>query len=134
MIYGFVVARLGKLSILAPIFVLMGVGNLIIGSVSDYSLILIGLGITGLGLGLLMPHLNVWVSEVVPSSMRGRAIGGLSTCIFLGQFISPIVSQPVSQNSGLAFTYSLAGGIFLFMAIVFYLTKNYEWLLKEKQK
>jgi MFS family permease len=66
-----------------------------------------------------MPNMTVWVSTVVSDAMRGRALGGLSTAFFLGQFLSPIITQPISQKIGLALTYSLAGGLLLIVGIVF---------------
>jgi hypothetical protein len=45
----------------------------------------------------------------VNNELRGRALGGLTTCIFLGQFLSPIVTQPLNQAIKLSGTYGLAG-------------------------
>lgn len=119
MSYGKVKARLSFVSILPLIFGLLGIGYGIIGLAGSYDLVLVGLAIAGLGLGLLMPNLNVWVSSEVPDAMRGRALGGLTTFFFLGQFLSPIVTQPVSQQAGLGMTYSLAGGLLLVLGLVF---------------
>ena len=80
---------------------------------------LFGLAISGLGLGLLIPNMTVWISAVVPDGIRGRAIGGLSTALFLGQFLSPIVAQPVSLKFGLSSTYIYAGGLLLIFGIIF---------------
>lgn len=60
-------------------------------------------------LGLLTPNLNVWTTITVPAALRGRALGGLTTCLFLGQFLSPIVTQPLNQAINLAGTYGLVG-------------------------
>ena len=43
-----------------------------------------------------MPNLNLWTSEIVPAAQRGRALGYVTTAIFLGQFLSPIVTLPVT--------------------------------------
>jgi hypothetical protein len=42
----------------------------------------------------------------------------------LGQFISPLLSQPVSQQIGLGVTYTLAGGAMLLLALVFAVGKG----------
>jgi MFS family permease len=123
-VYGKVKARLSFVDIVPIIFGLMGIGYGIIGLASSYGLVLIGLGFVGLGLGLLMPNLNVWVSSQVPDAMRGRALGGLTTFFFLGQFLSPVVSQPVSQRVGLGMTYSVAGGLLLVLGLVFALARQ----------
>jgi hypothetical protein len=59
------------------------------------------------GFGLLMPNLNVWLSSVTPEAMRGRAFGGLTTCLFLGQFASPFASQPIASWVGLSMTFGV---------------------------
>lgn len=117
--YGRIKQRLGFISILTLTFGLMGVGYSIIGLAVSYGMALLGLGIAGLGLGLLMPNLTVWVSAEVPDTIRGRALGGLTTFFFLGQFLSPVFSQPISQQIGLGMTYRLAGGLLLALVLAF---------------
>ncbi len=119
MMYGRVKKRLNFVSIVALSFGLMGIGYGIIGIAGSYAQVLIGLSVGGLGLGLLMPNSTVWLSAETPNALRGRALGGLTTFMFLGQFLSPIVSQPVSQLFGLGMTYSLAGGLLLLLSLVF---------------
>jgi len=119
MMYGQVKARIGFLPIVALTFGLIGIGYIIIGQVDRYEQVLVGLAIAGLGLGLLMPNLTVWLSAEAPDASRGQALGGLTTFFFLGQFLSPLVGQPVSQRVGLGNTYSLAGGLLLLMALAF---------------
>ena len=107
--YGKVKQHLNFINILALAFTLMGLGYMGIGLVNTYGLVLLMLIPTGLGLGLLMPNLNVWTSREVPDHLRGRALGGLTTFFFLGQFLSPVVTQPMSQGMGLMKTYGLSG-------------------------
>jgi MFS family permease len=96
----------------------LGIGYSIIGLATSYGVVLLGLAIAGLGLGLLMPNMNVWVASSVPDTLRGRALGGLTTFFFLGQFLSPLFSQPLSQLFGLGKTYLLAGLLLLVLGIV----------------
>jgi len=111
--YGKIKQRLGFFSVLVVAFGLMGVGYSLIGLVEQYALVLVGLAIAGAGLGLLMPNLNLWVSSEVSDAARGRALGGSTTFFFLGQFLSPLISQPVSRAVGLGTTYALADGLML---------------------
>ncbi|AFY34064.1 MFS transporter [Calothrix sp. PCC 7507] len=104
--------------IYAIAFVLMGIGFSIISLVKSYELILVGLAIGGLGIGLLMPNMNVCLTTIVPATARGRVLGGLTTAFFLGQFISPILSQPLSQLLGIGTTYGWAGGLMLIMSAI----------------
>lgn len=96
----------------------MGLGYVGIGLVGTYGLVLVVLALTGLDLGLLMPNLNVWTATEVPDNLRGRALGGLTTFFFLGQFLLPIVSQPLSQAIGLTATYGLAGVLLVVLGTV----------------
>ncbi len=111
--YGKIKQHFGFFSVLVLAFGLMGAGYSIIGLVNNYALVLFGLAIAGSGLGLLMPNLNLWIASEVSDAARGRALGGSTMFFFLGQFLSPLVSQPVSQAVGLGTTYALAGGLML---------------------
>ncbi|MGB3515236.1 MAG: MFS transporter [Elainellaceae cyanobacterium] len=118
--YGKIKQQFNYVTILAVAFILMGLGYVGVGLVSNYGLILMALVPAGLGLGLLTPNLNVWTTVTVPMALRGRALGGLTTCIFLGQFLSPIVTQPLSQAVNLAATYALAGIAIAVLGVLFW--------------
>jgi hypothetical protein len=60
----------------------------------------------------------------VPDNLRGRALGGLSTSMFLGQFLSPIVTQPLTKSMGLGGTYALTGGVLVIVALGFAVFKS----------
>jgi MFS family permease len=117
--YGFVKERLGYVQIVVIAFAVAAIGYLIIGIAGSYQLVLLGLIIAGLGFGLLMPNLTVWLSSIISESLRGRALGGLTTFFFLGQFLSPLVSQPITNVLGLGRTYSVTGIVMLIIALVF---------------
>lgn len=102
-------ARLSFRGVMVFVYAFMGLGYGIIALAQTYLGVLVGLVLAGVGLGLLMPNMNVWLSAAVPPNARGRVLGGLTTCIFLGQFFSPIVSQPLTQRLGLAKTYGWFG-------------------------
>ncbi|MEM6433209.1 MAG: MFS transporter [Cyanobacteria bacterium P01_D01_bin.115] len=122
--YGNVKRRLSFISILAIAFGLMGLGYIGLGLVSNYGLVLLILVPAGIGLGLMMPNLNVWVANEVPDAMRGRALGGLTTFMFLGQFLSPIAAQPFRQSIGMAATYGLTGILLATLAGLIWLFKK----------
>ncbi|MBD2259713.1 MFS transporter [Pseudanabaena sp. FACHB-2040] len=122
--YGRVKKRFSFIKILAIAFGLIGLGYVGIGVASSYSLILLVLIPTGIGLGLMMPNLNVWTANEVPDALRGRALGGLTMFMFLGQFLSPIVSQPISQNFGMTATYGLVGVSLVVLAALLWIYKK----------
>ena len=116
--------RFSFIKILAIAFGLIGLGYVGIGLVSSYWLIMLVLIPTGIGLGLMMPNLNVWTTNEVPDSLRGRALGGLTTFMFLGQFLSPIVSQPIKQSLGMTATYGLVGVSLVVLAILLWVYRK----------
>ncbi len=122
--YGFVKERMGFVSIVVIAFGIAAVGYLVIGLAGSYNLVLLGLIVAGLGFGLLMPNLNVWLSSIIPDALRGRALGGLTTFFFLGQFLSPIVSQPITNSIGLGRTYSFSGVALLVVGLIFFALKK----------
>lgn len=122
--YGKVKRQLSFISILAIAFGLMGLGYAGLGFVINYWLVLLILVPTGVGLGLMMPNLNVWVANEVPDAMRGRALGGLTTFMFLGQFLSPIAAQPFRQSIGMSATYGLTGVLLVTFAALIWMFKK----------
>jgi MFS family permease len=122
--YGKLKQRMEFITFLPIIFGFMGIGYLLIGQSSNWAQILIGLAISGIGLGILMPNMSVWLSAAVPEAFRGRALGGLSTAMFLGQFLSPIISQPFTKTLGLGGIYATTGGILTVLALTFAALKS----------
>ena len=102
-------SRLGHVTIAAATFCLMGAGHLTIGVGSRYGVVLAGLACMGIGFGPMIPNLSVWVTAKAPASMRGRAVGGLTTSFFLGQFLSPIVTRSAATRFGIGSIFMGAG-------------------------
>ena len=115
--YGKIKQRMEFVSFLPLVFGLMGIGYLLIGQSSNWAQVLTGIALCGMGVGLLMPNMSIWLMTTVPESIRGRALGGLSTAMFLGQFLSPIVTQPFAKTLGLGKVYAIVGGILVVIAL-----------------
>ncbi len=123
--YGKLKQRMEFVTFLPMIFGFMGIGYLLIGQSSGWLQVLAGLAIAGMGLGILMPNMSVWLSSAVPDAMRGRALGGLSTAMFLGQFLSPIITQPITKSLGLGGVYASIGGLLVILAVGFAIFKSH---------
>jgi MFS family permease len=105
---------------------LMGLGYSGTGMASDFSVVLLTVFIAGLGLGLFIANLSFWVMELSPPQVRGKNMGILTACLFIGQFLSPIIAQPIVTNTNLGFLFmssliviglmglTLVGGRFVF--------------------
>ncbi|TFG99825.1 MAG: MFS transporter [Calditrichales bacterium] len=97
-------------------FFFLGLGYLVIFMAYSFNMIVLGLLIGGLGMGLLMPNSNIWAVSVSPEHTRGRIVGGLTTAVFLGQFISPVITQPIQTFFASNTMYAFAGFTLLLMS------------------
>lgn len=111
-------ARLSFLSLAAFVFLLLGINNVIISITPVYGVVVVALLIGGFGLGILPPNLGAWVASTAPPSMRGRAVGGFTMFLFLGQFASPIIIQPFVQQFGFSGAFLGAGTVSIIVTMV----------------
>ncbi len=112
-------ARLSFSAIFALIFLVFSINHVIVSLTGNYGLIIVALLIGGLGIGLFPPNNSVWLASVTPPALRGRAVGGMTSAIFLGQFFSPIFAQPVIQQVGIAGMFGIAGAASLLIVVIF---------------
>jgi MFS family permease len=99
-------------------FAMLGVGWGLFGFAQGLPAVLVGMVISGFGGGLLAPNFSAWIARLAPPEARGRVFGGVSTAVFLGQFVSPILAQPIVAASGLASVFAWGGGLALLAAVV----------------
>jgi MFS family permease len=100
--YAWVRQRAGISGMFAIGFALMAIGYWLVAAAGSYAIIVLAIAITGIGMGAIMPNLMAGTMLVAPAEFRGRAAGGLTASIFLGQFLSPLVSQPWIESFGFA--------------------------------
>ncbi|WP_301663821.1 MFS transporter [Methanoculleus frigidifontis] len=102
-LYGRIACRLHRHAILAIAFVCFGVGLCGLGFAT--SLLTVGLAVifVGVGEGILMPTILNWIAAITPKQYLGRASGGFSVALNLGQFASALAIVPVVA---VAMTYS----------------------------
>lgn len=117
--YGFIKRKLSFMGVVVLLYLLMGFGYGIICVASIYPIVILGLIFSGMGLGLLLPNMNVWLNAKTPVAVRGKVLGGLTTCMFLGQFCSPIFTQPIAAQIGIGNTYGVVGIVMLILAAIF---------------
>jgi MFS family permease len=124
--YRRVKAKLDFTAIYGIAFINIALGYGLIAWAINYPVVGLGLVLTGLGLGLLMPNMNFCLTSITSDNLRGRVLSGITTSFFLGQFLSPLISQPLSKLIGLGSTYGVAA---LLMLV---LTGGVMLLLKQK--
>ncbi|MGL5831985.1 MAG: MFS transporter [Waterburya sp.] len=115
-------AKLSFIAIYGIAFLNLGIGYLLISLGNIYPIVLLGLAIAGMGLGLIIPNMNLCLTSVTPDAMRGRVLSGVTTSLFLGQFLSPVVSQPLTKIVGLGTTYGFAGGLMLILMLATFIS------------
>lgn len=103
-------------AILGLIFLVFAINHFFVAMTASYGVVIVGLLIGGLGIGLFPPNNSVWLATVTPPALRGRAVGGMTSALFLGQFFSPIFAQPLIAQFGLASTFGIVGGVALLVA------------------
>jgi MFS family permease len=119
-------------TIFAVLYMVSGIGYGILAFANSYWVVMIAMTLCGFGFGLQMPNVNVWLAELAPEHVRGRILGGMTTCHFLGQFLSPLAFQPVIARSGLGGilgAFGVAGILAIGIGFVFFL-----WMLLGEKK
>ncbi|MGW0394716.1 MFS transporter [Streptomyces sp. NPDC003042] len=111
----------GEYSLAALSFLCIGIGYLILALAPNVAVLVVALLVMGTGLGFLMPNLNNWVLAEAPAQVRARYAGLLTTALFLGQFLAPIVTQPVVGSLGIQPTFGVVAGAALLVAVAYWL-------------
>jgi MFS family permease len=91
-------ARLSPEAIFALIYLFVGTGFVMNGLATDYLTLMLALAFGGFAMGAYFANLNLSVLSRATARYRGRALGGLTTSFFIGQFCSPFYSQPLADH------------------------------------
>lgn len=110
-------SRLSYPKIAALSMVCFGLGLWLVGISGSLWTILVAVIVMGVGYGPVLPNGPAWLSAVIPAEMRGRVLGGLTSLLFLGQFVSPIALSPVSSSTGIAGPWGVFGVAGLAMVV-----------------
>ena len=99
-------------------FATLGIGYAIVGLSGSYAMAVAGVAINGIGLGLILPNGSVWLMRITPARARGRILGGYTSLLFLGQFLSPIAVAPLARAlPSLGSVFEVMGGVALVLAL-----------------
>ena len=88
-----------------------GVGLILLSQTVSVLTIIVTFVLFGIGQGMVMPTLNLWVGELANTCARGRLVSYLTTFLFIGQFLPPVIFNPIF--SALSFS-----GVFLIAGII----------------
>jgi len=112
-IYGKIRSRFSYRTIVTIAAALWAAAFITISQALGVWIIALAVAFFGVGQGLLMPTVMVWIGEVVPPSFRGRFSSYLGTFGFTGQFLSPILFAPVFLLFGLKGVFLVGAGVAL---------------------
>lgn len=116
--FGRLKRRYGGTTLFAIGFLAMATGHAVIAMAGSYGAIIAGVGISGLGMGLVMPNFSTSALALASPANRGRVAGYLSSAIFLGQFASPLAAQPVIAASGISSAFQFSAAMLGMVAVV----------------
>ncbi|MCX2717696.1 MFS transporter [Helicobacter sp. MIT 21-1697] len=116
-------ARLrARLSVFLLYFVSLsaiGGGFLLIGMFQSYEILIFALVLVGSGLGIILVNNSSWLLSVAGEYERAKAAGFLSASVFMGQFCSPFITQPLVRLGDIPFMLNVNGVILLVSAVIF---------------
>ncbi len=90
----------------------------------NYFGVLLGFFLLGIALGCLLINNSTWLFTLASEKERPRAYGFLSSCMFMGQFASPLISQPIVHRIGIPHTIGLVAIFTYGIAFIFFFTKH----------
>jgi len=86
-----------------------------VSAADSYAEVVAALALAALGMGINMPNSSVRLLALALPGLRSRVVGGLTASIFLGQFASPHITQPIIASSGFAYAYGCAAALMVVM-------------------
>ncbi len=97
---------------------IMAVGYLGLSVATGFGVVVLGAICVGMGYSLVTPSFAGLMLKAAPMHWRGRASGVLTTAIFVGQLLSPLLSVPIIGGWGFSVLYSvLAVGVTALAAV-----------------
>ncbi len=98
---GRLLGRLGQRRLFGVMALLLGSGQAIIGLSTHVPGTLAGAAIAGLAGGMVLPTLVNTVISQVPLSVRSTAIGLVYSTAYLGEFLNPVLLDPIRRAIGI---------------------------------
>lgn len=117
--YGRIASVLSMRSRIALAALGLGVGALAMASLHGGALALaMGCIITGAGAGLVEPVTVSLALQRTPPALHTRAIGLLLGAVFLGQFLNPLLIDPLRSSMGIHGAFVSVGWVFVGVAVL----------------
>ena len=121
-ISGWVRPWLGRIGTPVTGFVLMATGFWTVAHAVHLPMAMLGTALIGSGLGFCMPTFITTALNAAPAKRRGLVSGLVTSSFFLGQFLSPIVMQPVITYWNYRTAFTFGAGSFAVLALILAVT------------
>lgn len=119
--------RIGLMGVFALGFVSSGLSFLLLSGAESYGGVLAAMAVSGICMGTIMPNFAASAMLLAPPASRGRISGLLVSSIFAGQFLSPIVSQPLIGASDYGTAYAVVGAVVMVLGLVAVAVRLFRW-------
>lgn len=106
--FGALRVRFGRGGTPAMGFAVMAAGFWVLHLGHSVPVFCLGAAILGAGLGIVMPNFVAIALDIAPAHRRGATSGAITTSIFLGQFISPLLATPLIGIIGYSGAFQVA--------------------------
>lgn len=114
---------LGIMGVFCLGFVSAGLSFLLLSGAESYGSVLMAMAVSGICMGTIMPNFAAAAMLLAPPALRGRISGLLVSSIFAGQFLSPMVSQPLIASSGYDAAYAIVGAVVLVFGLAAFIIR-----------
>jgi ACDE family multidrug resistance protein len=119
LLYERIKAKLSYNSITLVALSLWAIGFIFLSQVLYILPIIVTVILFGIGQGALMPTLNLWIGKLTNTCARGRMVSYLTTFLFIGQFLPPIVFNPIFSAFSFSGVFLIAGMVCIILTALF---------------
>ena len=118
--YGSIRRRFGFPVVMGGVYLLVSAGFVVISLALSYWYMVLGIILSGLGFGLMMPNINLWLISLAPAALRGTLVGFLNMFVFVGMFFSPIALQPLINRVDIYFGFRVVALVLIVLSGLFF--------------
>jgi MFS family permease len=115
--FGWLAPRLGAPRLFVLIAIVFGAGGITAALSGSASGVIAGFAVMGIGAGLIEATAAMLILATAPETLRARAVGLLLSAVFLGQFLNPLVVDPLRTVFGIHGAFLAVSGAFVLLSL-----------------
>lgn len=102
----------------------MGFGYCLVYIFHSYVILLISFVLIGFSLGIILITNSSWLFSLTNENNRAKAYGFLASSMFMGQFCSPFITNPVLNHFGIIKMFLIFGVVLIIVGLLFLTIKQ----------